>query len=354
MTAIVELCSHLLELLFKQKKAIIPEIGTFEFSKVPAELDAQENKILPPYQDLKFYPYSYSGDCISLENFLISEKNYTPEDASTQIKAMSYQLKRGLADYQKVYLPYFGSLVQSDSGISFEPGDDLKTMISVQDPVALHLTPIPRSYQGTEEKTIGKNTFVDPDSSAVKSEKNRWVLPLIIAFLILGIGLIAFFVYREQINHTPDLVPVDTLTVSDNTALGDTTLYDTTRVTDTANAFVPADTLNSNVPPPADTQNTMSQNTTKTEEYVPDDSSVHSDMPATTSQQCAVIVGVMAQKQNVVKLSHRIRKMGYTPFSYVSKGLTRIGAATACDEESIARTMADMKTISKDAWLYSK
>lgn len=288
---------------------------------------------------------------MGLEDFLINEKKYQPGDAAAQVVALTSHLKQNLEEYQKVQLPHFGSLIHSGTGLIFEPSSELSALISSQDLSALKVNPIPKNYQGTEEGKMDNHTFVDPDSPVVQSAKNRWLIPLVLLFLLVGIGLIAYFLYKEKTPTLPAPVVNDSL-VSDGNLYSDTTLYDTNSV-DTMNSYIPNDTIAS------------SDYSTETAPPITDDASAtHEEYTSDTTpaevqanagaQTCAVIVGVMAQHSNVVKLSKRIKKMGYTPFSYVSKGLTRIGAATDCDEESIARTMKDMKTLSPDAWLYSK
>jgi hypothetical protein len=108
-------------------------------------------------------------------------------------------------------------------------------------------------------------------------------------------------------------------------------------------------------------------------DYVPDDQVSNSSTKTTSSNNvqekavtpspeksikdgspnkvCAVIVGV-TNASNVKRLEKTIKKAGYTPFSYISKGLTRVGAACECNQVSIDATMADMQKINADAWLY--
>ena len=106
--------------------------------------------------------------------------------------------------------------------------------------------------------------------------------------------------------------------------------------------------------PPAPDQSVSNEtDKNEVEKPKPEETKMNPDVLLTTTEaDCAVIVGVMAQKTNVKKLAAHIRKLGYTPFSYVSNGLTRIGAASACDDATIAKTLADMQQINQDAWVY--
>ena len=50
----VELSEHLLDLVFRQKSAIIPDLGTFRFVTTSAKLNFGENVLAPPSQTLVF------------------------------------------------------------------------------------------------------------------------------------------------------------------------------------------------------------------------------------------------------------------------------------------------------------
>ncbi|HQN56124.1 MAG TPA: hypothetical protein PLR24_02755, partial [Saprospiraceae bacterium] len=71
-----------------------------------------------------------------------------------------------------------------------------------------------------------------------------------------------------------------------------------------------------------------------------------------TGKVCAIIVGVMSKPENARRLAKTITSAGFQPFSYTSKGLTRVGATCNCDDQSIDSTLRQMKKISADAWLY--
>lgn len=350
MTALIELSEHLLDLLFRQKMATIPELGTFEFNVLPAELHPAENKLSPPQYELIFKEYSTIRPEMSFVDFLIKEKNYDPYDAEVKVKAFVHMLRNGINTQEKCYLPNFGSFTKTSTGIKFHVTERLKLLKPSMGLPELTLIPLNLEYSPEMIEAVTQpHTFVDTTSEYVSSEKNRWVLPLIVFFLLLGGGLIAYYFYNEtkQIssNDSLDTSTSVTSTSQDSLILSESGFEDTTSANGVSSTASPANSA-VDVPPTTPPMDTIS--TTMQTPMNPD------VLLTTTEADCAVIVGVMAQKTNVKKLAAVIRKAGYTPFSYVSKGLTRIGAATACDEKSINKTLADMQKINVDAWVYKQ
>ena len=47
-----------------------------------------------------------------------------------------------------------------------------------------------------------------------------------------------------------------------------------------------------------------------------------------------------------------VKNKGFTPYSYKTKGLTKVGAKCDCDDASIQSTLKAMKKINSSAWVY--
>lgn len=362
MTALIELSDHLIDLLFRQKRVVLPDFGSFEFHIQPAEILPADNKINPPVYELLFKPYSNNTADLSFADFLILEKSYDPYDAGIKIKAFIYQIRNALEQTGKCYLPNFGTLTKDETGIHFSPIDRLKIARAGHGLPQLDLFPVNRSFNQSQIITNdSQSTFIDNSSEFITSEKNKWITPLIVTFLLLGAGLVGYYFYKmysvtdssnrsntEQVNQS--LINHDSLVLSEQ-GFEDTI---STVVPDNDSAAYVHTEQNYSPDPPASDQ-TVSNETDKNEveKPKPEETKMNPDVLLTTTEaDCAVIVGVMAQKTNVKKLAAHIRKLGYTPFSYVSNGLTRIGAASACDDATIAKTLADMQQINQDAWVY--
>ena len=76
------------------------------------------------------------------------------------------------------------------------------------------------------------------------------------------------------------------------------------------------------------------------------------DSATPSGKQCAVIVGAMANPDNAKKLARQVKSKGFTPFTFKTKNLTKVGAACNCDSESIETTLEAMKKINSSAWVY--
>ena len=362
----IELSEHLLDLVFRQKSAIIPEFGTFKFVATGARMNFGENLLSPPTQTLVFTESTFDEGDLSFLDFLVKEKGFDPHEASIRIKAYVHQIRNNLRQLNYSYLPGFGTIHQLENeALKFTPGDKIKAMKPTMGLPDLTVYPISREFVKEEilETEVATSTFIDNRSEKVSSEKNRWAAPALVAFLVLGLGLIAYYFYINNFrNDDPDqkMAPVaqineDSMLLAvngfrDSTILLDSVSDKTAMIEEIDNQEIV--TENKKTPATSDL-NVNKQKTTVPEEQITKAQTDPEEVINTSEgKTCAIIVGAMGNPANAKKLAKTVRSKGFTPFSFKSKGLTKVGASCNCDSESIENTLEAMKKINNSAWVY--
>lgn len=360
----VELSEHLLDLVFRQKSAIIPELGTFKFVSTSAKLNFGENVILPPSQSLVFTENTFDQGELTLQDFLVKEKNFDPYEAGIRIKAYVHQIRNNLKQLGYSYIPGFGTLHQLENGgLRFVAGDKIKAAKPTMGLPELAAVPIAREFAKNQEleSEVEISSFIDNRSENVTSEKNRWAMPAILVFFLLGIGLIAYYLYQSNYGSgenkeiaTPVVVNEDSLVLT-QAGFVDTSYYneydsvaDKEAIMEEIEKAPEQEEVNvatSKKVKPA--EKTKVQPTETTQEVAPVDPVIPD-----SGKICAVIVGAMGNPDNAVKLAKTVKNKGFTPYSYKTKGLTKVGARCNCDDTSIQSTLKAMKKINSSAWVY--
>ncbi len=360
----VELSEHLLDLVFRQKSAIIPELGTFKFVTTSAKLNFGEHVIFPPSQALVFTESTFEQGELSLLDFLVKEKNFDPYEAGIRIKAYVHQIRNNLKQLGYSYIPGFGTLhLLENDGLKFVAGDKIKAAKPTMGLPELAAIPIAREFAKDQEleSEVEITSFIDTRSENVTSEKNRWAMPALICFLLLGIGLIAYYLYQsnygKDVNNetvTPVVVNEDSILLSQGGFVDTSSVNYEDSVTDKAaildeieKAPITDEVKKTALPKKVKSAEKVRVVPTETID-VPDAEPVIPD----SGKICAVIVGAMGNPDNAVKLARTVKNTGFTPYSYKSKGLTKVGAKCNCDDSSIQSTLKVMKKINSSAWVY--
>jgi len=360
---VVELSEHLLDLVFRQKSAIIPELGTFKFVTTSAKMNFGENLLLPPSQTLVFSESTFEQGDLSFLDFLVKEKGFEPYEAGIRIKAYVHQVRNNLKSLNYCYIPGFGTLhLLENEALRFAPGDKIKAIKPTMGLPELTVNPVSREFVRDEhlETEVETTTFIDNRSEKVTSEKNRWAMPALMGFLVLGLILIGYYFYISEFKNkdSESTLPVVVLNedsillaqggfVPDSTLVVDSVADKAAMVKEMDNSYEPENTI---TPEP-----TKEVKKTEKVAVVAEETKISATEEAsvkTSGKQCAVIVGAMGNPANAKKLEKTVKKSGYTPFSYKSKGLTKVGAACNCDSESIESTLDAMKKINASAWVY--
>lgn len=371
----VELSELLIDLIFKQKSASVPELGTFEFVANPARIHFGENVIFPPSQQLVFTDSKEDAGEVSFTEFLVQEKGFDEHEALIRVKAYVHKIKENLDTLGYSYLPGLGTLHRSeDAQMEFTPGDKIKAMKPTLGLPEINVEPIAREYVNPESlvEEAEKTVAIQGDEDDKKQRKS-WVLPVVLAFVLLGLGIAGYFLYKMQSNTDQTSVVNQTETQSDTQEVLDDQTSNIPSTGDNNLNGMSNDGQSEYQPDDAVTDNTIPETNTsvvpKTEPS-PENASPASEEPVKqtktkekkavkpledtphTGKGCAVIVGVMSKPENARRLAQVIKKAGFEPFSYTSKGLTRVGASCNCDDQSIDSTLRLMKKINADAWIY--
>lgn len=382
----VELSEHLLDLVFRQKSAIIPDLGTFRFVTTSAKLNFGENILVPPSQSLVFTESTFDQGDLTFLDFLVKEKGFDPYEANIRIKAYVHQIRNNFKQLGYSYIPGFGTLhlLENDT-LKFVPGDKIKAIKPTLGLPDLTIKPIAREFVKNEihETEVSTDSFIDTRSEKVASQKNKWAQPALIAFFFLGISLIAYYLYTTTYGDNMDEkaivnIPVnedsiklatsgfvDSTTievkdsVSDKAAMVDEIDYDQSlnkvQEVPVVSELGKEKKVEKTKPVPANVKTTPVKTTpvkttpVKTAIVKPDTSE---EITSPSGKTCAVIVGAMANPDNAKKLARQVKSKGFTPFTFKTKNLTKVGAACNCDSESIESTLEAMKKINSSAWVY--
>lgn len=382
----IELSEYLLDLIFRQKSAVIPEIGSFQFVTKHAQILFGENTLLPPSQHLEFRESTHEGEGMKFVDFLINEKQFEPYEASIRIKAFTHQIKNTIRQHGYCYIPGLGTLHSREDGtLRFAPGDTIKALKPTLGLPTLTITPIAREFTRiapTEDEVVAE-TFIDTRSEHVVSSRSRWVTPALLGFLFLGLGLIGYYIYqtnyagiKDEDEETKVVLPKineDSILLANHGFLDssqvqgyqpDDTVPDQEGILEEIAQSPGQTTTVTSVPAPATTSPVSASKPAEPvvqkpvvveKPATPDpvENTPTPDTPAKTAK-CAIIVGAMGNKNNANKLVQRVEAAGFTPFTHYSKGLTKVGADCDCDQASVQRTLAAMKKISPGAWVYKK
>jgi len=373
---VVELSEHLLDLVFRQKSAIIPDLGTFRFVTTSAKLNFGENVLAPPSQTLVFTESTFDQGDLTFLDFLVKEKGFDPYEANIRIKAYVHQIRNNFKQLGYSYIPGFGTLHQLENDtLKFVPGDKIKAIKPTLGLPDLTIKPIAREFVKNEihETEVPINSFIDTRSEKVASQKNKWAQPALIAFFLFGISLIAYYLYTTTYGDNMDEkaivnIPVneDSIklatsgfvdstiievkdSVSDKAAMVDEIDYDQSLNKVQEVPIVSEPVKEKKVEKTKQVPSIVKTTPVKTTTVKPDTSE---EITSPSGKTCAVIVGAMANPDNAKKLARQVKSKGFTPFTFKTKNLTKVGAACNCDSESIESTLEAMKKINSSAWVY--
>ena len=372
----VELSEHLLDLVFRQKSAIIPDLGTFRFVTTSAKLNFGENVLAPPSQTLVFTESTFDQGDLTFLDFLVKEKGFDPYEANIRIKAYVHQIRNNFKQLGYSYIPGFGTLhlLENDT-LKFVPGDKIKAIKPTLGLPDLTIKPIAREFVKNEiHKTeVSTDSFIDTRSEKVASQKNKWAQPALIAFFLFGISLIAYYLYTTSYGDNMDekavvAIPIneDSIklatsgfvdstiievkdSVSDKAAMVDEIDYDQSLNKVQEVPIVSEPVKEKKVEKTKQVPSIVKTTPVKTTTVKPDTSE---EITSPSGKTCAVIVGAMANPDNAKKLARQVKSKGFTPFTFKTKNLTKVGAACNCDSESIESTLEAMKKINSSAWVY--
>lgn len=371
----VELSELLIDLIFKQKSATVPELGTFEFVANPARIHFGENIIYPPSQQLVFSDGKMDTGEVGFTEFLVQEKGFDEHEALIRVKAYVHKIKGNLDTLGYSYLPGLGTLHRSEnSSLEFTPGDKIKAMKPTLGLPEIKVEPIVREYVDPdkvvrETEVAGPVNDLGDDSRSSKS----WVLPVVLAFILVGLSVTGYYLYKMQSDNkgpqeaNPVEIPADTAGVEDNQASAVPSADDAGlngMTDDEGSTYQPDDIVTdsnlsetntqgiSNAETKTETSASSSSGSTKPVKKVEKKAEKPLEDTPYTGKVCAIIVGVMSKPENARRLARTITNAGFQPFAYTSKGLTRVGASCNCDDQSIDSTLRQMKKINADAWLY--
>ena len=287
-----------------------------------------------------------------------------------------HQIRNNFKQLGYSYIPGFGTLHQLENDtLKFVPGDKIKAIKPTLGLPDLTIKPIAREFVKNEihETEVPINSFIDTRSEKVASQKNKWAQPALIAFFLFGISLIAYYLYTTSYGDNMDekavvAIPIneDSIklatsgfvdstiievkdSVSDKAAMVDEIDYDQSLNKVQEVPIVSEPVKEKKVEKTKQVPSIVKTTPVKTTTVKPDTSE---EITSPSGKTCAVIVGAMANPDNAKKLARQVKSKGFTPFTFKTKNLTKVGAACNCDSESIESTLEAMKKINSSAWVY--
>lgn len=369
----IEMSDYVLDLLFRQKVISIPGLGTFRIVSSNSSIDFATNTLNPPNYEIRFDEGVQEDNAVSLLDFLIQEKKFTPDDAKIKLDIYQNQIKQSFNNNNYVYLPEIGTISKNDAGIFyFKPSGKIASFNPTLGLPVLDVRPVSRVYSKSESNSdpVVQTSFEDHQSDYSINKRYKWLSAAILIFLISGLSLIGFFYYRNNFELS-NADPLDVGSVDTNGAehQQDALLEEngfTEATLDTIFEELPNDDIDNkskidpNTPMNSGDANSRIVVKSNTKAEVEDKPVIHeavvevkeTNIESSSEYRCAVIVGSLGDANNVKKLSQRIKKLGFTPYTHKSNALTKVGALCSCDQASIDEMIVAMKKINEAAWVF--
>ncbi|MBD5355548.1 MAG: hypothetical protein HDR88_00875 [Bacteroides sp.] len=212
------LFSHIEYLLLSHDCVIVPRLGAFIVITSPAELDCENEIILPPSRGVMFNQAVASDDGL-LANSIVRRSHISFEEARKIIMRETSQIKTNLNTNKEIKAGSLGSLRLGDEGnIIFTPSADTNEANAKLGYLPLNLTKEEENNEKQEaESVITKEEHAHAVAGLFRLHKT--FSKVAVAFSILAAFVIAFILYpipvdkREQ-RASVIPVPVKTSTPS--------------------------------------------------------------------------------------------------------------------------------------------
>lgn len=188
------------QLLYQNNCVIVPKVGAFLANYKSAFVDMHQNIILPPQKTIAFNKQLNKSDGL-LAAFVSEQKMISYTAAEQLVNQFGDEILFSLEKHKSFIFSGIGRLYKDASdNILFESFGQENFLIENYGLLPVAIEPISRLKSEAVIEPIVPTVAVDEKQVSVSNKKSgiRWVLPVIIPFLLITI--IGFFVMFSQFN----------------------------------------------------------------------------------------------------------------------------------------------------------
>lgn len=301
---IEELSKDIVTVLMKEGQVSLPALGTFSLQTAAANITLIDNQATPPSAKAEFNP-NLTMDDGRLFRHLTLNRGYGEELAFEKIGQLEASITEALAEGKMVHLTGLGRVFRDHSGeLRFNAGDENLSRDHFGLP-NIPITPILRQEKVADPTPLNRSART-PRTTSTNPEwlTAAWLWIQRQIWYIAGATIILFLLglwYIQQREASP-----------------------TVATTDPPTSILPRERTNVSPPPPAEPSTPAPAATTPSTTTTPP--AVNTPPPPPASGQTArIAVGRYGRQANVDKMVRRISEAGYTPYTQIENGLTRVG-----------------------------
>ena len=231
----IELERHIEILLLKNDCVIVPCLGGFIASHIPAKYDERDNLFLPPLRTLGFNPKLNINDSLLVQSYAEAYDISYP-DAYTRIESEVNELKQHIYNDGFYELSDIGTLYLNDNGnLEFKPCEagiltpDLYSLSSFEMKKYIAEDSAEQDILADENYTLGKSTATityatSPISKKQKTKGTKSVpdfsnegnmlnvkIRVLKSIFAVIVAIITFFAWTSPINNTNKMIQMSNM-----------------------------------------------------------------------------------------------------------------------------------------------
>ncbi|MFY8129002.1 MAG: hypothetical protein ACOVMM_11535 [Chitinophagaceae bacterium] len=184
--------------LILNNKASLPGIGSFLVEQIPASMDFEHKKLIPPSQKISLNNNVNEQEVLSFQNFLTQELAVNNDESLQKLNTFTQTIQHQITSNGSLELPNIGKLVKNING-----GFSLNTNISTENKQILSDLWINKSqaantnfmdvYSDTMPTIIRRENFVENNAVFINKETEDywWVWAIVLA--IMGLGALLYY-----------------------------------------------------------------------------------------------------------------------------------------------------------------
>jgi len=184
--------------LILNNQASLPGIGSFLVEQIPASMDFENKKLIPPSQKISLNNTENVEEVLSFQSFLNQELNIDNNQSWQKLTAFTENIQTQILSNGSLELPNIGKLAKNING-----GFTLNTSNSADNKQALTDLWINKSqaantnfmdvYSDTMPTIIRRDNFVENNNVFInkESEDYWWVWAIVLA--IMGLGALLYY-----------------------------------------------------------------------------------------------------------------------------------------------------------------
>ncbi len=347
--------NHITDLLYKHDCVVLPEFGAFVVNTESAVIDHVMGQIHPPARKVVFNALIKANDGLLIDH--VSRKEHVAyESAASMVQHFIDEIQSQLKQSQVFSLPGIGKFtmnIERKYEFSAEPHNfDL----GCYGLAALNFYPILRGAYTSPNAIPQVDKRKKLPFSLASATKVASVLLLAVIIPLLLNAIFKGLPEQQESSMAPKLSQQteeegkskadksDDETISAETSAETPINLQNDRPHDGQLAAEPDDDEAEIVKPKTDFNDT--ENKKMVESY----------MASETSEQVYImIIGSFGDAANAKKLSQKLIKDGYTPYTDVNKGLNRVGVRMLCPAKDLEKALEKVrKSYNPKAWVLNK